>query len=1215
MSLTLTNAKSFQTNVNNTIWDNQPQASISFFWRYETTGSTLGSVIGSPSLLTRQAGNSFSFWMGGSSTPGAVNIAFQVMNAAGTTTTTTQTFAVGSVYHIAVTYAQGQQVVWIDGVPTTFGTLTGNTKSWGVPFIMGGTPAGSPVVHTISDVAAWNGYLLTATDVANLRDSIQTPSQIGGTATWRGEWTLSGPVGTAAQIGDSGLINSFDGTTCNFTSMSGTGTAIYAPALSFQPPVGVQSAYVATSGKMIGVVLQSVNGGAVVPATSVITPPTLYKNGNSVGQLSTSWITGYYNRCLFFVPSGVSFGPTDTATLSAPSGWINTSAGICGAVSNLPLTNYVGKSAIGTSSLTKTFKPGWNFPHLGTIVWSTYQIPKNWLYRIGGFSNVATQTPDGKPLTLTNANAYAEFSYNNSGNGLDNTFYPGTPGLYAIGWDDLNPSQPSTFSLLTLDTTNTVVTERTDLANPGSGGIGKVRVFNVQHASSAVNVNLDIWVQLTCSSLAPQFNNLVIYGSGDFNYQTNVPTVLNRSNPYALSATFMDRMKYGCGSMRFVDSDWNFGGLSSIADPEQLHNLTDFAWGQGIQPIKSTIGYTQARPWNPSVTGYVYTDLFGSPFTATLAANIDNHTTTLTISDAATAPVIYGLKLQVDSELMRVLSVSGTTVTVERGSCGTTATSHNAGSIQVLNRYPINWSNWGNGGQITELVTQNPHGIRTGQAPGWGGSWPEFFYTDGSHGFPGGFGGYNRTAFVTSANTYIVGFGGAINPNAQSVTMAQTYTLNPSNNTTIWNWPDNAGYPPEFSAIVVAQFPGCAYHVNVPHAASDSLAFVVAKRTFTYLPTDRTIYLEFTNEPWNNGFSESNVWTGTVSSWLYPGGFGREWYIVRANQIRNIFQEVASSMNWTGRIVLVLNNQFVNPPGAQSYLNFAQANNINVGGIAIAPYIVTDSSVTSQIAWWQADDDQAVDLFIHDLLFNVSANGYPAIMNATMGYIAAYNAATGNNCVLYGYEGGISSSVPVANTTLSTTIDNQTQTVPVASAAAYIVGQYIVVSETELMRITAINGNTLTVNRGQSGIQDVGSTAVAHNSGDSVRSCYKERNYDLIYNPNWYIAEQDWFGMLQTYGFVNLNQYAYSMAAVGNAQWGAYHWEGQLHGRGDGSDGLADNRLTLGCPGKPHTKTPNVNQDQANVSVRGQAFLDWMKSMVHNRRPRLVFPSRRKMRS
>ena len=37
-------------------------------------------------------------------------------------------------------------------------------------------------------------YLLTATDVANLRDRVKTPDQIGTSATWRSRWTMAGTI-------------------------------------------------------------------------------------------------------------------------------------------------------------------------------------------------------------------------------------------------------------------------------------------------------------------------------------------------------------------------------------------------------------------------------------------------------------------------------------------------------------------------------------------------------------------------------------------------------------------------------------------------------------------------------------------------------------------------------------------------------------------------------------------------------------------------------------------------------------------------------------------------------------------------------------------------------------------------------------------------------------------------------------------------------------
>jgi hypothetical protein len=753
-SITFSGDRSFRTDANKIPWDGQQTASIHFKIRCNATSSS--------SVLLRDAGNSFAIWLEPASSPNSTLLKLNTENAAQQHSSAVQTLTNGVVYTIGITYEQGRQTLWVDGVPTVFGNLTGATQSWPVSLILGHGTGN----FTLDDVGIWNGYVLTQADVIALRDGTSTPAQIGEGATWRGEWTLAGTSGQNASPGDPGQST----TGCSFTSVSGTGTAVYAAPLIFSPPVNVQTAYIATSGKTVGISFRTTSGASTTP-TAILTPPSLTINGGTPVALATSWVTGYHSRCLLLLPAGISLAATDTATLSAPTGWANTSAGICGPV-NLMLSNFVGKSAVGTDTLKKTFRPGWNFPHLGAINWSTYQLPKNWRYRLQPWFQYATQTSGGKPLTLTQTWAFAQLSYNNSANGIDNSFYPGTPGLYAVGWDDTNPTVPTAFSLYGGDS-DVVVTVRLDLANPGIGGIGIVRVFDVEHSANAATANLSILIRVDNASKAPSFDNLVIYGPGDFSSQANTPTVLDRSDPYALSATFLDRLKHGCGSMRFVDSTLNFDGMSNIALPSDLRNLNDFAWGEYVNKTRATIGYVQARPWDPTVTGTVYSDLFGPP--------------------------------------------EGT---------------------------PLPWSTFGNGAQLIELVTAQPHGLRTGQAPGWSGPWPTFTFTDGS---TRNIGGMSRTAFVTGPNTFVTTFGGAVGP---SVTLAQTYTLNPSQHVTSWNFPDNACFPPEFPAICASEFPGCDLHVNIPHAASDALADEWARRIFKYLPPDRTIYLEYSNEPW-----------------------------------------------------------------------------------------------------------------------------------------------------------------------------------------------------------------------------------------------------------------------------------------------------------------------------------------------------------------------------
>jgi hypothetical protein len=66
----------------------------------------------------------------------------------------------------------------------------------------------------------------------------------------------------------------------------------------------------------------------------------------------------------------------------------------------------------------------------------------------------------------------------------------------------------------------------------------------------------------------------------------------------------------------------------------------------------------------------------------------------------------------------------------------------------------------------------------------------------------------------------------------------------------------------------------------------------------------------------------------------------------------------------------------------------------------------------------------------------------------------------------------------------------------------------------------------------------------------------------------------------------------------GPQAWGMYHSVLQDHGRGDGSDGKLNNLLCRALPTAAHYKGSNVNQDMKTVSVRGQAFVDWLAPVL-----------------
>jgi hypothetical protein len=108
------------------------------------------------------------------------------------------------------------------------------------------------------------------------------------------------------------------------------------------------------------------------------------------------------------------------------------------------------------------------------------------------------------------------------------------------------------------------------------------------------------------------------------------------------------------------------------------------------------------------------------------------------------------------------------------------------------------------------------------------------------------------------------------------------------------------------------------------------------------------------------------------------------------------------------------------------------------------------------------------------------------------------------------------------------------------------------------------------------------------------------RNLDINYTPNMWNAVYDFPYMCHRVGgadgiaYFDLIQLPSWNPSYSYYQlWGMSQYDGQVPGRGDGTDGKADNQLCLVQPGQPNTKPGWVNQDATNVSVRFGAYLTY----------------------
>ena len=1026
------------------------------------------------------------------------------------------------------------------------GAVTASVTNGSATVNFSATPTGLAVngFLLVNGDSSGGVYLVSAISGTQATISPAYGGTTNGSASWQSgtSWTQITDAGGPGTIPASSLPSSiagglYFGGTVNTAStgwhVSNLIVQDPAPAppncsIATTSPSGTAGAYISTSGqKAVFFFATGLSGGASnITPTAFNYSPSFFRGGTFIGVGTNAWCTGQ-NQCISVdLPPGVQVNPGDSITMSVRDSWVtlglgNASAGGTG----IAIANYSGMSCFGTNTLTKTFKPGFNFSDLGTTFGTRYNIPMNWRYRLPPAEAGSQNTVDGYPTVMYHQTETLTFLDLSTGNGIDSTEFPGVIGYWAVGFDDnyvANSGFPTTLTIVSGDTSKCTVTQVTGNNNPGSGGLNQYYLFNVQYASGSTSANTPLALQWYNASRTPYVSNLWIVGPGDFTVPSagNTTWSFPRTNPYALSGQFLKRLANGAGSMRWADAWCYYGAESQMSEPWDMRNLTDFSWNNSSYNDYS-VAYVSARPLSLTNSPYVYSEWIGTAYNLTLNTSVNATATSFSINaggDAYAIPIAGLLLTMGTGEKCRIRSVSGTsnpyTCFVERGSSGTTAANQSPGTITCSSRKSMTGlSNFG--GQLVELVTSSNHNLKTGMLVGFGGSgtWPTMTFADGSTNV---LGGSNYTAMVTGPTTFAVDQRGASTP---PTTLGSTYTLGPSSYNSQWQLPE-PGFPIDFCAIVAGSFSGCHIHVNIPILASDSFCYAVAARLLANFPAGRKVYIELADEFWN--FSQTELYQAATMDTLLDNGAPASqsiWYVVRSGQIRTVFKTAFGSRS---NEIYLLINCFNQASGVQVNANIAIANGVTVDAWAIAPYVDPNDIPANVTAWNNSNTiQQMIDLWVHDLYYGTSQ--WAATFRAILPVITSYNSTTGGSSFLYGYEGGFQNGAPHSANDLTT-----------------------------LAR-------------------------------------------DLPYDPNWLIIEQDFYALLQTSGFVNLNMYSYDIYYVGNDNWGVYHSPCQPYGKGDGSDGKANNRLCLATPGFTHTKAATTNQDQQNVSVRGQAFLEWMQ--------------------
>ncbi|MFO0892159.1 MAG: hypothetical protein U0790_23850, partial [Isosphaeraceae bacterium] len=172
-------------------------------------------------------------------------------------------------------------------------------------------------------------------------------------------------------------------------------------------------------------------------------------------------------------------------------------------------------------------------------------------------------------------------------------------------------------------------------------------------------------------------------------------------------------------------------------------------------------------------------------------------------------------------------------------------------------------------------------------------------------------------------------------------------------------------------------------------------------------------------------------------------------------------------------------------------LDYARTMNppLRVDACSTAPYIlIPDGDYASQdlltsLCQFRWDGEMCIDLWTHHLAHNVSDQSYPKSFVMQKSHIDAYIAATGNDCKLVGYEGGVEFPITAKEITPPGTVSVTNGSPTVTGSGTqfrkyFLPGQSIVVRATAgdcLYRVLSVESDTsLTMSENYDGVTESG---------------------------------------------------------------------------------------------------------------------------------------------
>ncbi len=934
----------FLQTVGNNLFSQQSSASVSFFVKFNSyvSGVSGGTTTFSGTLLTR-TGYQGLYAMSASPAISTGAMRYGLEGTGAGVSASSVPFFDGAVTHIAMTWSPTQQTVWVNGAiaaqTNTLSALTGDSQAR--PLELGWQSAnGTTLDCQIANLAIWNGYTLTSTDVFNLLYGLETPMGVSTPPT--SYWPFGGTSGNAMALGDPGLADAgsaglpfieFELTNpsdiTNGTATTNNGTLTYGGPLVYTPPATPVPYVTKSGGLIIFGFVSSFSSSTIAYPTAINSNPVVSVNGSVVPIVGPYWTmtTQQWPFVAYQLETPVT--PSDTLTYTASSQWAVTTVGSTGLIATpAPIANYTGQlepgfggqppfgMPSGTPPMALGFDVDWPSGQAGI----NYSITKNWLHRTMYQWNGANSVDaNGHPIEIAGT-AWSLVIFTNLDNYVDGMAWPMVTGVWTLIADEAAPNTPMTVSLnqyyqgaSSINVTALPVVP--GVINSSGVEVGKQWSWTVSYSANATSWDQSLRISVTTyNAVNPGPWTL----SNEFLFAPTVngsPLPLTRTNPLAIDSNMANAVTTPSGKtphiLRFVDNVLSYDGYSSMVDPTDLKSPTAFGWATNASSPTATrsIGVSSIRNYSlTAATGtpgspYVYTNQWGTP----------------------TAPGSPGPYVITPS------------------------------SIAYANpNPPTSTTQW----FLGEVVTSQPHNLKSGQILT---NWTNFRNITITNGSGGGTVVTNSIAltgvyliWVTGATTFVLaqyapevsntnasGLPGGIN----NVVGSQTLT---GASVTIYV-PDTATIPYECAAAVTSSYANTYLWVNVPVAATDACVAAIAQRVRDNTQPGRRVYVEYSNEVWSNVAQNHFVRGLSTLGFLRNDEMGS--YALRASQIHNNFisvfnqVDVNGNSNRGGEIVRLFGSQWDYLAITQSLINHVNSYNRTTPSVA-ATAVATGSGGT-----------------------------------------------------------------------------------------------------------------------------------------------------------------------------------------------------------------------------------------------------------------------------